>query len=570
MKIGILILCRMSSERFPGKVLHQICGRSVIGHIYDRIRILDSDINIVVCTSDDKSDDEIEYFCRMANIKCFRGSLDNVAARFLSCARSLDLDFAVRINGDNIFCDPYLISEAIAVTKTNFYDLVTNVPNRTFPVGMSVEIIRINFFEDVIQRFTESDLEHVTSFFYNHPTLGSRYYIENNRYPALNGLDLALDDPDDLHGTVKLMERLFIDQGCSVSESLNKHFENNKFKDNWNGKNNRPLLIAEIGGNHEGSFKDAMKLVDDAIAADVDAVKFQLYRGDTIANKKVDPERNLHFKKFELSREEHINIAEYVTSRGVKYMASIWDLEMLDWVDGFIDIYKIGSGDLTAWPLIREFAKRGKPIICSTGLSTMDEILATVEFIQNNNPIYTSGKNLCLMQCTSMYPIADSDANLRIMTALKAKTGLAVGYSDHTQDKVALFNAITAGAEVLEFHFSNEQLKGTRSFRDHKVSLTEEEVKELIDKIESYRTQLGTFTKVPQQSEIDSGHVTSFRRAVYAANSIKKGDRIEDDDLVVLRPNVGTDAREYDSLIGAVATCDIEPLSKIKRGVNIE
>ena len=147
----------------------------------------------------------------------------------------------------------------------------------------------------------------------------------------------------------------------------------------WAGKNG-PLLIAEIGGNHEGDFKYAKKLVKLAITTGVDVIKLQLYSGDQLVSKFQSQKRYKHFKKFELTKAQHIYLANLCKSKGVKYLASVWDLDMLNWIDKYLPFYKIGSGDLTAYPIIKEFAKRGKPIILSTGLSSLDEIKKSVNF----------------------------------------------------------------------------------------------------------------------------------------------------------------------------------------------
>jgi len=302
-----------------------------------------------------------------------------------------------------------------------------------------------------------------------------------------------------------------------------------------------PLLIAEIGGNHEGQFDYALQLTDLAIQSGADFVKFQLYRGDTLVSPVEAPDRNAHFKRFELSKEQHLYLAERCRAAGVGYMASVWDLEMLDWIDPYLPIYKIGSGDLTAYPILAEFARRGKPMIVSTGLATLEEVLATVDFLQKTNPCYRSPAFLALLQCTSMYPIEDSDANLRVMDTLRVATGMTVGYSDHTVGSLALLTAVAMGAEVLEFHFTDS--REGKSFRDHKVSLTQQEVQELCGQLARIAAMKGDGVKRPLDCEVSTGHVTSFRRAVYSNQLCEADDELQASALVQLRPNHGLDAR---------------------------
>jgi sialic acid synthase SpsE len=323
-----------------------------------------------------------------------------------------------------------------------------------------------------------------------------------------------------------------------------------------------PLLIAETGGNHEGDFEYAKRLTELAISSGADAVKFQLYQGATLVNALESPERHSHFKRFELQREQHLELAEMCKAAGVAYLASVWDLEMLEWIDPHLAVYKVGSGDLTAYPILRAFARRGKPMIVSTGLSTLDEVLSAVAFVQSVNDSYRRPDMLALLQCTSMYPIEDRDANLRVMDTLRQATQLAVGYSDHTRDRTALFVAAARGADVLEFHFTDDRTGKT--FRDHQVSLTADEVRALCADLDQLKELLGDGVKRPLPSEIDTGHVTSFRRAVYCRHAIARGQLISADDLVVLRPNHGIDARQFDDLVGRRAARDLQALERVE------
>ena len=240
-------------------------------------------------------------------------------------------------------------------------------------------------------------------------------------------------------------------------------------KNFWKGKNG-PLLIAEIGGNHEGNFSYAKKLTKDAITSGADVVKFQLYSGDGIVNKKISPDRNLHFKKFQLTKDQHIELANMCKNAGVQYNASIWVPEMIDWVDKFQKFYKIGSGDLTAYPIILEFTKRGKPILLSTGLSSLQEVKATVNFIKKSNSIYRKKNMIAVMQCTSMYPTDDTDVNLRVIDQFKKTFNLEIGYSHHSLGELPLLTAYIKGANILEFHFTDG--REGKVFRDHHISLT--------------------------------------------------------------------------------------------------
>ncbi|NAS10977.1 N-acetylneuraminate synthase family protein [Poritiphilus flavus] len=326
----------------------------------------------------------------------------------------------------------------------------------------------------------------------------------------------------------------------------------------WKGKHG-PLLIAEIGGNHEGDFEYALALTRLAIDSDVDYVKFQIYSGDTLVSRLESPQRNKHFKKFELSREQYIQLAELCEAKGVKFMASVWNIDYVPWIDEFSDVYKIGSGDLTAYPVLKGFAELGKPLILSTGLSTLEEVIDAVRFIQDANARYKDPDYLAVLQCTSMYPIPFSDANLAVMASFREALGLPIGYSDHTEGMQALITSYAMGAEILEFHFTDS--RENKEFRDHKVSLTKDEVLEMILEIRKIQDLKGDPLKRPL--EVEGDHVISFRRAVYPSADLKKGTVLTEENLTVLRPNHGIDARDFYKLIGKRLKEDVKEHQKL-------
>lgn len=323
-----------------------------------------------------------------------------------------------------------------------------------------------------------------------------------------------------------------------------------------------PLLIAEIGGNHEGSFEAALQLTDLAIECGADVIKFQIYTGDSLVSPVESPIRHRHFQRFELSQAQHLFLAERIRSAGRRYNASVWDVSALEWLDPFLDFYKIGSGDLTAYPVLAAHAERGKPILLSTGLAGLEEVLASVHFIRSINPVYERTGQLALLQCTSMYPTADRDVNLRAMDTLRAETGVPVGYSDHTTDALALLVAAARGAEILEFHFTDR--RDGRTFRDHAISLVSSEVKSLAAQVVRLSPILGDGTKRPTESEVTSGHTVDFRRAVYCCRDLRAGDVLRAEDLVVLRPNHGLDARFFADACGRRVSKDTAAFAAIE------
>lgn len=324
---------------------------------------------------------------------------------------------------------------------------------------------------------------------------------------------------------------------------------------------NQAFFIAEIGGNHEGDFDYAMRLCELAIESGADAVKFQLYRGDTLVSSVSSPDRTAHFKKYELKREQHLEIAKRVRSVGRHYMASVWDEEMLAWIDPYIDIHKVGSGDLTCHPMLKALAATGKPIILSTGMANLAEIHDAVNFIAGIDRSYVTARKLALLQCTSAYPTPDDAANLRVIETLKGEFDLLVGYSDHTLGLGALELAYAQGARIFEKHFTDT--RASKTFRDHEISLTCDEVREALDRLRRAELLMGSAEKTLTGAERSADHHISFRRSLHAGRKIEAGCELTEDNMVVLRPCVGIPADRYYDILGRKTARSVEALAPI-------
>jgi spore coat polysaccharide biosynthesis protein SpsF len=196
MTVGVVILCRYSSSRLPGKILLPVAGKSILTHIVERVRR--SGLPVMVATSDESSDDPVERHCRRLDVTCFRGSLDNVAERFLMAARSQDWRYATRINGDNLFIDAEVLREMAKIAGSGEYDLITNVPGRSYPPGASIEIVDVQAYSLLAARFTEpGHREHVTLYLYEHPESCRTYIHVNPQREEMAGINLAIDTPED-------------------------------------------------------------------------------------------------------------------------------------------------------------------------------------------------------------------------------------------------------------------------------------------------------------------------------------------------------------------------------------
>jgi spore coat polysaccharide biosynthesis protein SpsF len=210
MKIGTIILCRYSSSRLPGKILRDIEGKTPLQYLYEKFTKYIPEEELLVATSTDSSDDIIEEFCVTHGYNCFRGSLDNVSLRFLEAAQSRDFDYAIRINGDALFLDIPTYLEMIERCRAGDYDFVSNVRGRSFPFGMSVEIVKTDFYR-ALQEKIQADsryVEHVTLYLYEHPREGKQYHHLNTVCPELSGLQIALDEAQDLALAKRVMIKL--------------------------------------------------------------------------------------------------------------------------------------------------------------------------------------------------------------------------------------------------------------------------------------------------------------------------------------------------------------------------
>ncbi|WP_127136070.1 cytidylyltransferase domain-containing protein [Flagellimonas oceanensis] len=203
---GIIILCRFNSSRLPGKILKKINGKTILEYIIERLSPLKNDYPIVVCTSAEISDDPIEKFCQDKGWEVYRGSLENVAERFKNCANQYGFSSAVRINGDNIFVDPELVKKIIQEHELGGYLFSSNVKDRTFPKGMSVEVVNINYYEKKYPFFTESDCEHVMTYFYKIEEDMHKFHYNTVNYGKT--LNFAIDTQEDFERASNVIDKM--------------------------------------------------------------------------------------------------------------------------------------------------------------------------------------------------------------------------------------------------------------------------------------------------------------------------------------------------------------------------
>ncbi len=204
--IGIIILCRYNSNRLPGKILRKINGKELLIYIIERLNKIKNKKDIVVATSYEKSDNVIYNFCINNNIKCFRGNLENVSKRFLDCAIKFGFESAIRINGDNLFLDFQLVERMILDFENNQYKFMSNVKKRTWPKGISVEIVNINYYKNSIDSFNKDDKEHVMTYFYRNNNKETKFIYNDIKIES--DLDFAIDTYEDFIYANQIIDRM--------------------------------------------------------------------------------------------------------------------------------------------------------------------------------------------------------------------------------------------------------------------------------------------------------------------------------------------------------------------------
>lgn len=336
--------------------------------------------------------------------------------------------------------------------------------------------------------------------------------------------------------------------------------------------NEEPFLIAEIGVNYYDIAKkenisnmEAAKLmVKEAKDAGCNAVKFQSYKANTIASKNSpaywdtneEPTTSQYelFKKFDsFGKEEYKEIANYCKEIGIMFLSTPFDFDSIDYLDKFMDVYKISSSDLTNLPFIKKIAEKGKPIIISTGASTLDEIKTAIDTIENTNEDYTTGKSaIGIMHCVLSYPTDNNDANLLMIKNLKdLYSNYEIGYSDHTKpdDKMLILTtAYLYGATILEKHYT---LDKTLQGNDHYHGMDPEDVKTFVENIKLIKSINGQYEKVPLACEGESRK--QARRSIIALKEIQIGEEITEDKLTYKRPGTGISPTEIDNVCGKKA-----------------
>ena len=340
-----------------------------------------------------------------------------------------------------------------------------------------------------------------------------------------------------------------------------------KIGNRYIGIGDAPYFIADIGANHDGSLDKAFKLIELAKEAGADAAKFQNFKADQIVSKlgfeslggQVGHQANWKKSVFEIYEEASISqdwtplLKKKCVEVGIDYFTSPYDLESVDHVDPYVDLYKIGSGDITWLEIIKHIASKNKPILIATGASEMTDVVRAM------NTIEACTDNVVLMQCNTNYTL-DAEkykhVNLNVLKTFSARfPNVILGLSDHTLGHATVLGAVALGAVFIEKHFTDSN---ENEGPDHKFAMNPKSWRKMVDNANILYHSLGDGIKTVELNENDAKIVQ--RRCLRAARDISKGEIITKEDFVVLRPapKDSIEPYELDKLIGKIIIQDIK------------
>ena len=320
------------------------------------------------------------------------------------------------------------------------------------------------------------------------------------------------------------------------------------------------FIIAEAGVNHNGDLAMAKRLIDVAVAAGADAVKFQSFKAEVLVTATAPKaeyqtqttpvaESQLEMlRKLELSNDHHEQLSAYCRQSGILFLSTPFDEESADLLDALaVPVFKISSGDLTNSPLLEHVAKKQKPVILSTGMADLADVRDAVETLNA-----AGCDKIVLLHCVSDYPADPADVNLRAMQTMRETFNVPVGFSDHTHGLEVALAAAALGASVIEKHFT---LDRTLPGPDHRASLEPDELNRFVSGIRTVESSLGNGEKVPTAREIETATVA--RRSIVATQTIPAGTIVERNMIATKRPGTGLPPARLNSIAGRKTRIEI-------------
>lgn len=323
----------------------------------------------------------------------------------------------------------------------------------------------------------------------------------------------------------------------------------------------KTLIIAEAGVNHNGNLSIAKKMVDVAVEAGADFVKFQSFKAEkfvSIHAGKADYQKKTTnigesqlqmIRKLELDKESHKTLIDYCKIKGIKFISSPFDLESIDLLYELgVELYKIGSGEITNYPFLKKIASKKLSVILSTGMSNLSDIEQAL-FVLTDNGI--KREQITLLHANTEYPTPYEDVNLLAMKTIRNAFKTKVGYSDHTLGIEVPIAAVALGATVIEKHFT---LDRAMNGPDHKASLEPNELKAMVKAIRNIEKVLGTGIKEPSKSEIKNMAIA--RKSLVASKKINRGEVLTEENITSKRPGNGLSPMLWNDVIGRKAIKD--------------
>lgn len=323
----------------------------------------------------------------------------------------------------------------------------------------------------------------------------------------------------------------------------------------------KTLIIAEAGVNHNGNFELAKQLIDKAVEAGADIVKFQTCKAENVISRYADKaeyqkkttgeaDSQLEMvRKLMLTYDEYGQLKKYCDEKGIEFLSTAFDLPSVDYLHSIgMKRWKIPSGEITNLPLLIKIASLNEPIIMSTGMSELKEVEDAIKVLKDNG-----ATDITLLHCTTEYPAPYGDVNLKAMDTMKDAFGLPVGYSDHTKGIEVPVAAVARGACVIEKHFTlDRNMEGP----DHKASLEPDELKAMVDSIRNVELSIGDGVKKVSASELKNQDIA--RKSIIAAKTIKAGEVFNEDNITTKRPGNGINPMRWFELLGKTAKHDYE------------
>ena len=334
--------------------------------------------------------------------------------------------------------------------------------------------------------------------------------------------------------------------------------------------NTKVIIIAEAGVNHNGDFENAKKLILAAANAGADYVKFQTFKADKLvskdaqkaeyqkANLKEDGDTQYDMlKKLEMSEAWHYDLIKYANECGIKFLSTGFDEDSIDFLDSLnIDLFKVPSGEITNKPYLEHIAKKGKPIVISTGMSNLQEIKDAVDLLQNHQ---FAKNQITILHCNTEYPTPMQDVNLLAMNTIQNELGVKVGYSDHTLGIEVPIAAVALGAVLIEKHFTlDRNMVGP----DHLASLTPEELKQMVTSIRNIELAISG-NGVKEASESEKKNIKIARKSIHLKNDLSSGHIIDIHDLIMKRPGDGISPMQIDQIVGKTTLSDLKKDNKL-------